>query len=123
MFPPADGGGANLNTAPPHVLGMIYHGLGQEFELLDSRDVFELLKVRSEGRIFCPSDAPEPCTNFFRTLGIAEGEQTFPPLSFTSRVFRIDSEARVGETRACVSTVVDRGSGAEPKTLYFRLGC
>ena len=33
MFPPADGGGANLNTAPPHVLGMIYHGLGQEFEL------------------------------------------------------------------------------------------
>jgi type II secretory pathway component PulK len=123
MFPPSDGGGANLNTAPPHVLGMIYHGLGEEFELLDSRNVFELLKVRSEGRIFCPSDAVEPCTNFYQTLGIAEGEQTFPPLSFASRVFRIDSEARVGETRACVSTVVDRGDGSEPKALYFRLGC
>jgi hypothetical protein len=36
-------------------------------------------------------------------------------------VFRIDSEARVGETRACVSTVVDRG--AEMKALYYRLGC
>jgi len=123
MFPPANGGGANLNTAPAHVLGMVYHGLGEEFELLDQRDVFELLKVRDEGGVFCPSDAPEPCTNFFRTLGIAEGEQIFPPLAFASRVFRIDSEARVGETRACVTSVVDRGDGAEPKTLYFRLGC
>jgi type II secretory pathway component PulK len=123
MFPPPDGGGANLNTAPAHVLGMIYHGLGEEFELLDQRDVFELLKVRSEGGVFCPADGPEPCTNFFRTLGIAEGEQIFPPLSFASRVFRIDSEARVGETRACVSSVVDRGEGGEPKTLYFKLGC
>ena len=73
--------------------------------------------------MFCPTDAPEPCVNFFRTLGIAEGEQIFPPLSYASSVFRIDSEARVGETRACVSTVVDRGDGAETKTLYYRLGC
>jgi type II secretory pathway component PulK len=123
MFPPADGGGANLNTAPPHVLGMIFHGLGQEFEMLDPRDVFELLKLRGEGSVFCPGDGPPPCTSFFRALGIAEGEEIFPPLSYASRVFRIDSEARVGETRACVSSVVDRGDGAEPKTLYFRLGC
>jgi len=123
MFPPADGGGANLNTAPPHVLGMIYHGLGQEFELLDSRDVFTLLKAREQGNVFCPTDGPEPCTNFFRTIGIAEGEQIFPPLAYTSQVFRIDSEARIGETRACVSSVVDRGDGSEPLTLYYRLGC
>jgi type II secretory pathway component PulK len=121
MFPPADGGGANLNTAPPHVLGMIYHGLGEEFELLDARDVFEILKVRDEGGVFCPNGAVEPCTSFFQTLGLAEGEQIFPPLGYASNVFRIDSEARVGETRACVSTVVDRG--AEMKALYYRLGC
>jgi len=123
MFPPADGGGANLNTAPAHVLGMIYHGVGQELALLDQRDVFELLKARKEGRVFCPAAGAEPCTSFFQTLGIAEGEQIFPPLSFTSRVFRIDSEARVGEARACVSSVVDRGNAAEPKTLYYKLGC
>ena len=123
MFPPAKSGGANLNTAPPHVLGMLYHGLGQEFEMLDSRDVFELLKTRKDGSVFCPAEGPPPCTSFFRTLGIAEGEEIFPPLSYTSRVFRIDSEARVGETRACVSSVIDRGDGAEPKTLYYRLGC
>jgi type II secretory pathway component PulK len=123
MFPPADGGGANLNTAPPHVLGMIYHGMGGDFALLDSRDVFELLRARSDGRVFCPGPAPEPCVSFFGTLGIAEGEEVFPPLSYASRVFHIESEARVAETRACVSTVVDRGNGAEPKTLYYRLGC
>jgi len=124
MFPTAEGGGANLNTAAPHVLGMIYHGLGEEFELLDSRDVFEILKVRDEGGVFCPADAVEPCTSFFQALGLAEGEQIFPPLSYASRVFRIDSEARVGETRACVSTVVDRGeNGSEMKALYYRLGC
>ncbi len=123
MFPPAGSGGANLNTAPAHVLGMIYHGLGKDFELLDSRDVFSLLRAREEGRVFCPAEGAEPCTSFFRTLGIAEGEEIFPPLSYASRVFRIDSEARVVETRACVTSVVDRGDGSEPKTLYFRLGC
>ena len=123
MFPPADGGGANLNTAPPYVLGMIYHGLGQEFEMLDSRDVFTLLKAREDGSVFCPAEGAEPCTSFFRTLGIAEGEQIFPPLTYLSRVFRIDSEARIGETRACVSTVLDRGAADGPKTLYYKLGC
>ncbi len=123
MFPTEKSGGANLNTAPPHVLGMLYHGLGQEFEMLDSRDVFELLKARKDGSVFCPTEGQPPCTSFYRTLGIAEGEEVFPPLSYTSRVFRIDSEARVGETRACVSTVVDRGDGSEPQTLYYRLGC
>jgi type II secretory pathway component PulK len=124
MYPPADGGGVNLNTAPPHVLGMIYHGLGQEFEMLDSRDVFQLLKAREERKVFCPAEGPEPCTTFFRTLGIAEGEQIFPALTYKSRVFRIDSEARIGETRACVSSVVDRGDGGtEVQTLYYKLGC
>ena len=38
-------------------------------------------------------------------------------------MFAIDSEATVGETRACVHAVVDRGTGAEIKTLYYELGC
>jgi type II secretory pathway component PulK len=123
MFPPADGGGANLNTAPPHVLGLIYHGVGEELELLDPRDVFELLKAREEGRVFCPAPGAPPCTDFFGELGIAPGEQIFPALAYTSQVFRIDSEARIGEARACVKSVVDRGNGGELKTLYYELGC
>jgi type II secretory pathway component PulK len=123
MFPPADGGGVNLNTAPPHVLGLIYHGVGDELELLDPRDVFELLKARSEGRVFCPAAGAPPCTDFFSELGIAAGEQIFPALSYKSSVFRIESEGRVGDTRACVTSVVDRGDGGELKTLFYELGC
>jgi hypothetical protein len=105
------------------VLGLIYHGVGDELELLDPRDVFELLKARDEGRVFCPAPGPPPCTDFFSELGIAAGEQIFPPLSYKSRVFRIDAEGRVGDTRACVHSVVDRGDGGELKTLFYELGC
>jgi hypothetical protein len=29
----------------------------------------------------------------------------------------------VGQTRACVTSVVDRGDGGELKTLFYELGC
>jgi len=122
MFPGADGGGVNLNTAPAHVLGAIYHGVGEEFRLVDQRDVFELLKARNEGRVFCPQAGEDPCTDPLELLGIAAGETVFPPLTYLSRVFAIDVEATVGETRACVHAVVDRGDG-EMKTLFYELGC
>lgn len=123
LFPGADGGGANLNTAPAHVLALIFHGVGEELELLDQRDVFELLKARDEGAVFCPAAGVEPCTSFFATLGLAEGETIFPPLSFTSRIFRVDTVAEIGETRACVHAVIDRADAAQPATLYYELGC
>ena len=123
MFPGTDGGGVNLNTAPAHVLALIYHGTGDDFRLVDQRDVFTLLKARADGSVFCTTATQKPCTTFSETVGIAEGETIFPPLTYTSKVFRVDSEATVGDTRACVRTVIDRGTGAEPKTLYYELGC
>jgi type II secretory pathway component PulK len=123
MFPGSDGGGVNLNTAPAHVLALIYHGVADDQRLLDQRDVFEILKKRSEGRVFCAMAAKDPCTTFSETVGIPEGEAIFPALTFTSRVFSIDSEATVGDTRACVHSVIDRSTGGEPTTLYYELGC
>jgi type II secretory pathway component PulK len=123
MFPGTDGGGVNLNTAPAHVLGLIFHGAGDDQRLLDQRDVFEILKARSEGKVFCPGAGQDPCTTFSGTVGIAEGEAIFPPLTYKSRVFAVDVEATVGETRACVHSVIDRGSNGQAKTLYYELGC
>jgi type II secretory pathway component PulK len=123
MFPGADTGGVNLNTAPPHVLGLIYHGVGQEYQLLDQREVFALLKARKDGAVFCPAEGKDPCVNFLKVIGLAEGETIFPPLTFQSRVFRIDVEASVGEARSCVHEVIDRGTGAEPKILFYELSC
>src|SRR5262249_23050593 len=31
MYPGNDGGGVNLNTAPAHVLSLIYHGVGDDY--------------------------------------------------------------------------------------------
>jgi len=123
MFPGTNGGGVNLNTAPAHVLALVYHGVGDQFELVDQRDVFEILKARREGKVFCSGAGQSPCVEFAPTVGLAAGEQVFPPLTYTSRVFAVDSEATVGETRACVRAVVDRGTGSEIKTLYYELGC
>jgi type II secretory pathway component PulK len=123
MFPASDGGGVNLNTAPAHVLSLIYHGVADDQRMLDQRDVFQILKARREGLVFCPTAGQPPCTSFSETVGIAEGEPVFPALTFTSRVFAIDVEATVGDTRACVHSVIDRGTGAEPKILYYELGC
>ena len=123
MFPGSEGGGVNLNTAPAHVLGLIYHGVGDDFRMIDQRDVFTLLKARDEGQVFCPMAGQPPCTNAFQTIGLADGESVFPPLTFQARVFSIDVEARVGETRACVHSVIDRGKGSDVKTLYYELGC
>ncbi len=44
----------------------------------------------------------------------------FPPLSYRNDVFSIQSEARFGDARACVRTVIDRALGA---TLSYRLDC
>jgi type II secretory pathway component PulK len=123
MFPGGKGGGVNLNTAPPHVLGLIYHGVGEELQLVDQRDVFTLLKARKEGAVFCPEEGQPPCVNFFKVLGIADGETIFPPLTFQSRVFRIDVEASVGEARSCVREVIDRGIGTQPTILFYELSC
>jgi len=122
MFPGSDGGGVNLNTAPAHVLALIYHGVGDDQRMLDQRDVFEILKARQDGRVFCAAAGVDPCTTFSETVGLAEGEQVFPQLTYTSRVFSIDVEAAVGDTRACVRSVIDRGTG-DPKTLFYELGC
>lgn len=123
MFPGTDGGGVNLNTAPAHVLALIFHGVGDDQRLVDQRDVFEILKAREEHRVFCPAPGVDPCTSFSQVAGIAEGETIFPPLAYTSRVFAVNVEALVGETRACVQAVIDRGDGSEPKLLYYELGC
>ena len=50
------------------------------------------------------------------------GDLVFPPLQFASDVFEIEVEASYGETRACVSRVIDR-SGVEVRTLAYRLEC
>jgi type II secretory pathway component PulK len=122
MFPEDKSGGVNPNTAPPHILGMIYHGIAQEKQLLDQEEVFRILQAREEGKVFCSPEYGEECTSFSELMGFA-GENDFPPLQYESDIFSIRSVARIGDARACVTTVVNRSDLEAPQTLLYRMDC
>jgi type II secretory pathway component PulK len=117
-----EGSGVNPNTAPPHVLGLIYQGTSGQQELLIEEDVFRILRARDEGRIFCPQSEEDPCVSFQNEI-LEFGGIVFPPLSYRSQTFVIQSEARYGEVRACVEAVIDRSDPRELLTLSYRLEC
>jgi type II secretory pathway component PulK len=113
--------GINPNTAPPHLLAAIYVGAAaEEKRLLDEDDVFRILRLRDEGRVFCPEAGADECVTFAPEI-IRLGETVFPPLQFQSDVFEIESVGKYGESRARLSAVLDRSKPAEPKILYYRM--
>ncbi len=122
LIPTPEQSGVNPNTAPPHILGMIYHGTAGEKRLLDRDDVFRILKAREEGKVFCESEYGEKCESFTALTGFV-GETFFPPLQYASSVFTVRTEGRYGATRACVITVVNRSLAEAPETLFYRTGC
>jgi type II secretory pathway component PulK len=120
--PKEDQGGVNPNTAPPHLLGMIYHGVTGDMRLLQADDVSALLREREDGRLICASESEDRrCVTFSQALG--RDGQAFPPISLASQVFEIRSEAKVGETRACVVSVVNMADERGVETLDYRMGC
>lgn len=124
LFPTGEEGGVNLNTAPPHVLALVYHGSGLDMTMLNEDDVYRLLESRRDGRVFCTSAVRDECVRFEDELRLAAGEVVFPPLSYTSDIFRVAVEARHEESaRACLSAIVDRGDPEGFRVLYYELGC
>lgn len=124
LYPKIEQSGVNPNTAPPYLLAMIYHGVtgDRNRDLLDEEEVFSILRARHDGRIFCPGSDEERCVKFESEIGRV-GETVFPPLTYRSDIFSIKSEARFGNARACLRTVVDRSDLREILTLSFRMGC
>jgi type II secretory pathway component PulK len=120
LFPGADAIGVNPNTAPPHVLALLYHGTSQDRRLLREEDVFRILRARRESKIFCEAADEDRCVDIDTEIGRV-GETFFPPLVYRSDVFEIQSTGAVGSARARITTVVDRSDPVEPETLAWRL--
>jgi type II secretory pathway component PulK len=120
LFPRADAIGVNPNTAPPHVLALLYHGTAQDRRLAAEEDVFRVLRARREGKIFCESADEDRCVEIVTEIGRV-GETFFPPLVYRSDVFEIQSTGTVGSARARVSAVIDRSDPVEPRILAWRL--
>jgi type II secretory pathway component PulK len=124
-FPRSEGGGLNPNTAPPHLLALLYLVANDEGRFVEDEDIYSVLKARKDGQVFCPAEgggSEEDCTDFASTLG-AGGETIFPPLAFQTNIFAVRVRARMGSAQACVTTVVNREKVEKIKPLAYRLGC
>ncbi len=119
VHPFADGGGVNPNTAPPHILALIFYNDLGNLRLAKPEDVQRILKVRESGRIFCPGQSNQACVPMSSLMPNAE--TIHPPLSYSSDTFTVHSEARVGEVRRTVETVIDRTTPSEPLLLSWKV--
>ena len=116
VYPYVEGGGINPNTAPPWVLALLFFNDGVESRLADEDTVKSILAVRKQGGFLCGEQSVEGCTpiNSLVTNAI------FPEPRFTSDVFTITAEARVGDVARRIEVVLDRSEGAEPLLLSWR---
>jgi general secretion pathway protein K len=125
VYPFAPGGcereqvgcGINLNTAPPHVLALLYYNDQVELRLAPEDVVRKLLELRQKGESICPpSQQEEACT----PIGEIVTNAVFPPPTWSSDLFVVTAEARVGEVRRTIEAVVDRSQGSEIRRLSWR---
>lgn len=129
VYPFAPGGcgtasvgcGINVNTAPPHVLFLLYTDDGAgERRLADEDLVREILRVRQEGLALCPDgvsdDACQPMSEI-----VTNANLIFPPPTFSAEVFVVTAEARVGDVHRAVEAVVDRSQPPEMRLLSWRV--
>ena len=122
VYPYVGTDGINPNTAPPHVLALIYHNDGVELRLLgeDEDTIRDMLAERQEGYVLCGEKQSDPNCKPIGEI-VENANATFPPLSYASDVFVVTAEARVGSVRRRVEAVLDRGQGAEPLLLSWRV--
>jgi type II secretory pathway component PulK len=126
VYPFAPGGcgrdtvgcGVNVNTAPPHVLALLYYDDGVELRFAPEEVVRQILEIREKGEFVCPpAQREEGCT----PIGEIVTNAIFPPPTFSSELFVVTSEARVGELVRTVEAVVDRSQGTEMRLLSWRV--
>ena len=118
VHPYAGESGINPNTAPPHVLALLFFDDGVDLTLAREDTVRAILEVRQEGGMLCPEgQSGEACT----PIGDIVRNEIYPPPSFQADVFRVAAEARVGEVRRRVEAVIDRSQGPEPLLLSWRV--
>jgi general secretion pathway protein K len=117
VHPWVGGDGINPNTAPAHVLGLLYHGVAEDYRLADAQQVGDLLTGREEGNLWCDESANHPrCRPMTQVLP----GTVYPPPSWSSDVFTVISAATVGDVTRTVEAVVDRTQADQPTLLAWR---
>jgi general secretion pathway protein K len=120
VYPFAASGGINPNTAPRHVLALLFANDGVELRLAPEDTVREILKIREEGGRICGEEQSGPdCTPIRQIVNLQNA--IYPPPSFQSDVFTVVAEARVGEVRRTIEAVIDTRDGSQPLLLSWRV--
>ena len=122
VFPYAGRTGINPNTAPPHVLALLFlaDGVAFTFRLAKEDEVREILQIRQEGNQICGGQqSPGECTPIGEI--VTNSGAIYPPLSYRSSVFTVRAEATVAGVRRTIEAVLDRKVGAHPLLLSWRV--
>lgn len=115
---PAIGCGINVNTAPPHVLSLLYYDDGVSDRLATEDLVRGILRTREAGGGICgPDKSTEGCTPI-RDLVV---NPIFPQPSVMSQIFLIRVEAQVGDVNRSVEAVIDRSSVDGIRVLSWQM--
>lgn len=116
--------GVNINTAPGHVLGSIYQGVGEGRRLLNEDEVMRILEAREQGMFFCDDTAVDPD----RCLTLAEAGikgNIYPPtdLPAKSLVYTVISQVIYGDIERNVEAVINMTQSGKdvPFLLYWRM--
>jgi general secretion pathway protein K len=115
--PFAGGGGINVNTAPPHVLALLFSNDGVDDRLASREQVKQIVESRQEGAVFCGEERTLP--DCLPIQGVFPNP-IFPPPTYTTSVFKILATARVGEIERGVEAVVNRNADP-PLVLSWRI--
>ena len=118
VYPYAGTGGINLNTAPPHVLALLFFDDGVDLRLAPENTVREILEVREEGGVICDEDqSDESCTPIRELVTNA----IYPPPDVSSDVFTVVARARVGDVTRSIEAVMHRLEEGEVRLLSWRV--
>jgi general secretion pathway protein K len=123
VYPYAGRNGINPNTAPPHVLSLLFFDDGVDLRLAPEDTVREILRIRHEGGAICAEGAetdPQseiPCTPIQDLVT----NEIYPPPAFASDVFTARARATVAGVSRTVEAVLDRKQSGEPLLLSWRV--
>ena len=118
VYPFVGGGGINPNTAPPHVLALLFFDDEVELRLADEETVRGILRARQDGSFLCGEEqSAEGCTPIRDLVTNA----IFPEPRTSSDVFVVTATGRVGDVQRSVEAVIDRSQGAVPRLLSWRV--
>jgi len=117
VHPLVGGAGVNPNTAPPHILSLIFYNDGVDFRFVKEEDVERIIDAREDGLVFCKGQQLPECTKIDEIL--PNSTTIFPPLAYTADIFTIHSEARFANVGRTIEAVVDRSEPTQAVLLSW----